>query len=141
MRLATLLFLAWSLRAEFLRIQVTVHDMDCQSCSASLESIFKRMRGVESAEVDYKAGTILISLGPQNRISVEQIWDAVKRVGFTPAETKVQVRVVVAAGKIEVQEANRSYALEGHAAEGKAEIKGSMSPPSDPRTPIVLRVE
>lgn len=130
-----------SVRAEFLRIEVTVRDMNCQSCSESLASILKRMRGVETAEMDYQAATVLVRLAPQNRLSVEQIWDAIKRVGFTPAGTRVEVRGVVAGGRIEVREANKIYQIDGHAADGEVELKGSTAPPADPRTPVVLHVE
>lgn len=140
-KLFLLLLASGSVRAEFLKIQVTVRDMNCESCSASLESIFKRMRGVENVQIDYKAGTIQLDLAPQNRIAVEQVWDTVKRVGFSPGETKVDVRGVVGGGKIEVREANKTYQLEGRAPDGEVEVKGAALPPPDPRTPIVIRVD
>jgi copper chaperone CopZ len=129
------------IRAEFLHVQVSVRDMNCESCSESLGSILKRMRGVENVDIDYKAATVRLDLAPENRIGVEQVWDAIKRVGFTPGSTKVDVRGVVSGGRIEVREANKTYRLEGPAPDGETEIKGTTEPPPDPRTPIVIRVE
>jgi copper chaperone CopZ len=142
MRAAILLLIgSCGIRAEFLHVQVSVRDMTCESCSDSLGSILKRMRGVENVDIDYKAMTVRLDLAPQNRISVEQVWDAVKRVGFTPGATNVDVRGVVAGGRIEVREANKTYQLEGKTADGETEVKGVTEPPPDPRTPIVIRVE
>lgn len=142
MRVAILLLIcACGLRAEFLHIQVSVRDMTCESCSESLGSILKRMRGVENVDIDYKAATVRVDLAAQNRIGIEQIWDAIKRVGFTPGATKVDVRGVAGSGKIEVREANKTYQIEGHAPDGETELKGTTEPPPDPRTPIVIHIE
>jgi copper chaperone CopZ len=142
MRVAILLLIgSCVIHAEFLHIQVSVRDMNCESCSESLSSILKRMRGVENVDIDYKAATVRLDLAPENRVSVEQVWDALKRVGFTPGATKVDVRGVVSSGRIEVREANKTYRVEGRAADGETEIKGTTEPPPDPRTPIVIRVE
>ena len=142
MRLAILLLISTcGIRAELLHVQVSVRDLNCESCSESLGSILKRMRGVDNAEIDYKAGTVRLDLAPQNRIGIEQVWDAIKRVGFTPSATKVDVRGVVSGGRIEVREASKTYQIEGHVPDGEAEVKGTTEPPPDPRTPIVIRVE
>jgi copper chaperone CopZ len=136
-----LLISACSVRAEFLHIQVSVRDMNCESCSESLGSILKRMRGVENVDIDYKAATVRMDLTAQNRIGIEQVWDAFKRVGFTPGATTVDVRGVVSAGRIEVREANKTYQIDGHAPDGETELKGTTEPPPDPRTPIVIHVQ
>jgi copper chaperone CopZ len=142
MRVAILLLIGvCGVRAEFLHVQVSVRDMNCESCSESLGSILKRIRGVENVEIDYKAATVRLDLAPQNHISVEQVWDAVKRVGFTPGTTKVDMRGVVGGGRIEVREANKTYRLDGRAPDGETEIKGTTEPPPDPRTPVIIRVE
>jgi copper chaperone CopZ len=142
MRVAILLLIgSCVIRAEFLHVQVSVRDMNCESCSESLGSILKRMRGVENVDIDYKGATVRLDLAPENRIGVEQVWDAIKRVGFTPGATKVDLKGVVSGGRIEVREANKTYRLEGHAPDGETEIKGTTEPPPDPRTPIVIRVE
>lgn len=136
-----LLLLAGFVRAEFLEIRVFIRDMNCESCSESLSAALKRMRGVENAEVDFKAGTVAVKLAPQNRLGPDQVWDAIKRVGFTPGKTSVCVRGTIQDGKLTVPESQQSFDLEGGPAGGNVEVKGSTAPPPNPRTPIVIRVD
>lgn len=132
---------AGAVRAEFLHIEVFIRDMNCESCTDSLAGAFKRMRGVERVNVDFKAGTVALDLAAQNRVGVDQVWDAIKRVGFTPGETKVVVRGSVKASKLEVAEINKIFELDGQIPEGDQEVKGSITPPPDPRTPVKIRIE
>ena len=129
------------MRGEFLRVEVFMRDMSCESCSESLGSALKRLRGVENATVDFKAGTVAVEMAPGSRVGVEQVWDAIKRVGFTPGETKVVVRGTVRGNKIDVPEIGKAFELEGTAVEGEGvQLKGVTAPPPDPRTPIRIRV-
>jgi copper chaperone CopZ len=144
-RIASLLaasaLLASTLHAEFLRMEVVIRDMDCQPCSESLAAAFQRMRGVEKADVDFKTGTVRLTLAEKNRVGIDQVWDAIKRVGFTPGETKVNVRGVVKASKLEVPEIGKTFVIEGTATEGESvTLVGTIAPPPDPRAPIVIRV-
>src|SRR6266404_2974988 len=139
--LLLLLFAAGAMRAEFLRMEVFIRDMNCPSCTDTLVAAFKKMRGVEHVEVDFKEGTVRLDLTAQNRVGLEQAWDAIKRVGFTPGETNVTVRGTVKGTKLEVPEIGKTFEIEGHASEGEwVELKGVTKPPPDPRTPIVIRV-
>src|SRR5271168_491621 len=137
-----MLIAAGLLRGEFLRVEVFMRDMSCESCSESLGSALKRLRGVENATVDFKAGTVAVELAERNRVGVEQVWDAIKRVGFTPGETKVVVRGTVSGKKLDVPEIGKAFEIEGTAAEGEGvRLKGTITPPPDPRTPIRIRVD
>jgi len=118
-----------------------MRDMNCESCSQSLAASMQRIRGVEKAEVDFKAGTVRIDLMEKNRVGVEQVWDAIKRVGFTPGETRIKVRGTVKGSKLEVPEIGKTFELDGRAPEGESvELDGTVTPPPDPRTPIVIRL-
>jgi copper chaperone CopZ len=129
------------MHGEFLRVEVFMRDMSCESCSESLGSALKRLRGVENATVDFKAGTVALELAPANRVGIEQVWDAIKRVGFTPGETKFVVRGSVRGNKIEVTEIGKTFEIEGNAAEGEGvQLKGTTTPPPDPRTPVRIHV-
>jgi copper chaperone CopZ len=140
-RIALLFIGAVIARAEFLQVEVFIRDMNCESCSESLAASMKRMRGVEKAEVDFKAGTVRLDLAEKNRVGVEQVWDAIKRVGFTPGETKIRVRGAIKGSKLEVPEIAKTFEIDGRAAEGDSvEINGIITPPPDPRTPIVIRL-
>ena len=149
-RIAVLLmcaaFAGRTARAEFLHIEVFIRDMNCESCSATLAASLQRMRGVEKAEVDFKAGTVRLDLAEKNRTGVEQVWDAIKRVGFTPGETKVSVRGALKASKLEVPEIGKTFEIRfppgAREPEGDSvELTGVITPPPDPRTPIVIRVQ
>lgn len=141
-RILLLLALAsGTMRAEFLRIEVFIRDMSCPSCTDTLMAAFRRMRGVERVEVNFKEGTVRLELTPQNRVGIEQAWDAIKRVGFTPGESKVTVRGTVKGTRLDVPEIGKTFEIEGRAAAGEGvELRGVMTPPPDPRTPIVIRL-
>ncbi|MGA3185917.1 MAG: heavy metal-associated domain-containing protein [Bryobacteraceae bacterium] len=134
-----LLLLLLTMQAEFLHMEVFMKDMNCPSCSESLGKAFEKMRGVKHVEVSMKDGTVVLDLADQNRVTLEQVWDTVKRIGFTPGETKVIVRGAVKDSLITVLE--KTIGIEGSAPEGEnVELKGTITPPPDPRTPIKLRI-
>jgi hypothetical protein len=86
-------------------------------------------------------GTVVLELADQNRVTLEQVWDSIKRVGFTPGETKVIVRGAVKGDTLTVSLIDKTIKIEGRAAEAEnIELKGTIIPPPDPRTPIKLRI-
>jgi copper chaperone CopZ len=140
MKLLLLFAAAMTMNAEFLRMEVFMKDMNCPSCSESLGKAFEKMRGVTHVEVSMKDGTVTLDLADGNRISIEQVWDTVKRIGFTPGDTKVTVRGAVKGASLMVLD--RRIDIEGPAQEGESvELKGVIAPPPDPRSPIKLRTE
>jgi copper chaperone CopZ len=141
MRLFVFLLAACAAHAEFLRIEVAMTDMNCPSCSESLGKAFERMRGIKHVEVSMKDGTVTLDLADQNRVAIEQVWDAIKRVGFTPGDSKVTVRGAVKGATLTISVIDKTMALEGGAKEGdNIELKGMISQPPDPRTPLKLRI-
>src|SRR5271165_2353068 len=95
MKLLLLLMALSTARAEFLRIEVFMKDMNCASCSDSLGKAFEKLRGVQHVDVSMEKGTVTLELAEKNRVTIEQVWDTVKRIGFTPGDTKVIVRGTV----------------------------------------------
>jgi cation transport ATPase len=141
-RLLLLLTVAAMARAEFLRVEVSMKDMDCASCSESLGRAFERLRGVKHVELSMSAGSVILELAEQNRITLEQVWDAIKRVGFTPGDTKVVVRGAVKGDAMTISVIDKTIRIEGRASEGDSvELKGTVTPPPDPRTPMKLRMD
>lgn len=135
-----LLLIAITAHAEFLRMEVFMKDMNCPSCSDSLGKAFEKMRGVKHVEVSMKDGAVTLELADQNRVTLEQVWDTIKRIGFTPGDTKVTVRGQVKGAQLIV--AGKSIAIEGQAPEGEnIQLKATITPPPDPRTPLKLRME
>jgi copper chaperone CopZ len=135
-----LLLLAIAAHAEFLHVEVHMKDMDCASCSVSLEKAFEKLRGVKHVDLSMNDGSVTLDLADQNRVTLEQIWDAIKRVGFTPGETKVTVRGAVRGDALTISVIDKTIKLEGTAPQGEVTLKGTITPPPDPRTPMKLKI-
>ena len=142
LRLLFLVFAASAItRAEFLRIEVSMKDMDCATCSDSLAKALEKMHGVKQVDVNMKDRSATVQLADQNRITVEQVWDTVKRIGFTPGETRVTARGAVKGGVLTVSLISKKMDIEGRAADSESvELKGSVMPPPDPNTRLKLRL-
>lgn len=141
MRVLLFLIAACVAHAEFLRVEVFMKDMNCPSCADTLVKAFERTRGVKHVDVSMKDGTVALELADQNHVTMEQVWDSIKRVGFTPGDAKVTVRGAVKGGSMVVSVIDKTIVLEGKAPEGEnVELKGVIAPPPDPRTPVKLRI-
>lgn len=141
MKLLLMLMALSTARAEFLRIEVSMKDMNCASCADSLGKAFEKMRGVQRVDVSMEKGTATLELAEQNRVTIEQVWDTVKRIGFTPRDTKVLVRGNVSGDSLTISVIDKTIAIEGRAPQGGVSLKGTVTPPTDPRTKITLRIE
>ena len=148
MRLLVLLLLAAaSLPAEFLQVRIEVSNMDCLTCVKSLEMGLKRIKGVEKVTVGPQNSAEFI-LQPGNKVTLEQLRDAIKGVGFTPslAHVVVKGKPVTASGqwRFEVDGIAKTYNLavpsndtirEIRARDGQViTVKAVSAPPPDPRT-------
>jgi hypothetical protein len=69
------------------------------------------------------------------------VWDTVKRIGFTPGDTKVTVRGVVKGDSLTISVIDKTIAIEGRAPQGEVSLTGTITPPTDPRARLILRVE
>ncbi len=141
MKLLLLLTVLATARAEFLRIEVFMKDMNCASCSDSMGKAFEKIRGVQHVDVSMEKGTVALELAEKNRVTIEQVWDTVKRIGFTPGDTKVTVRGNVKGDSLEISIVDKTIAIDGSAPQGEVTIKGTITPPPDPRTRLILRVQ
>jgi copper chaperone CopZ len=140
MKLLLMLMALATADAEFLRVEVSMKDMNCASCSDSLGKAFEKMRGVQHVEVSMDKGTVTLDLADNNRVTIEQVWDTVKRIGFTPGDTKVIVRGNVSGDSLTISVIDKTIAIEGRAPQGEAELRGTITPPADPRAKIAIRI-
>ena len=140
MKLLLLLMALSTAHAEFLRIEVSMKDMNCASCSDSMGKAFEKIRGVQHVDVSMEKGTVTLELAEKNRVTIEQVWDTVKRIGFTPGDTKVIVRGSVQGDSLTISVIDKTIAIEGRASQGETSLTGTITPPSDPRAKIILRV-
>src|SRR6185503_20239366 len=90
--LSLLVFIALTLRAEFLHIEQSVTGLDCVSCAQSVDKTLKKIKGVETASFRMEDSVAVVHLKPGNSTPLEEVRDAMKRVGYTPKEAKVTVR-------------------------------------------------
>lgn len=62
----------------------------------------KKLGGIDSLDVSLNRGMAFVRFKPDNRITVEQLREAVRANGFTPksAEVRIQGRVIEADGKL-----------------------------------------
>ncbi len=66
---------------ELKKITLRSNDFSCPSCVSKIETKLQGMDGVESAEVKFSSGRILVSYdGAQ--VSVRDLVDAVAQVGY-----------------------------------------------------------
>lgn len=115
MRILWVLFLSLPVLAEFRQVEIKVSGLDCQSCAESLPKVLERMRGVESAAMDDKAGLVTVKLKTGNKISLEDLRDKLKQAGYTPGDARLHATgtLVSEEGKWRFQPAgvSRSYGV------------------------------
>jgi copper chaperone CopZ len=78
--------------AEFVHVEQSVTGLDCMSCAESAPRNLKKIKGVDSASFRTKDSVAVLELKSGNTVSLGDIRDAVKRMGYTPAGAKVTVR-------------------------------------------------
>ena len=113
--IALLAFSIAPLPAEFLRIEQRVAGLDCLSCASSVERVLRKIKGVETVTFQPKDAVAVMDLKPGNAATLEQVRDAVKGIGYTPAAANVTVRgqIHTDAGKWLLKAAGeRSYELD-----------------------------
>ena len=82
----------FSLRAEFISVQMTVSGMDCASCVTGLEARLKRLRGVKTVELKPEKNLLSLELLDGNTVRIDRIRDDIKGVGFAPKDAKIRAR-------------------------------------------------
>ena len=126
------------------------------TCAFAVRGAIKKFSGVESVDVSLNKGLASVKLKPGNTVTAGQLWEAVRKNGFTPKETRVVVRgeVLPSAGKWQLKGAglDRSYQLEADPAvprsldnakelAGKTvSIEGTLTPAKDAAAPVPILV-
>jgi copper chaperone CopZ len=62
------------------------------TCAYAVRGALKKFPGVESVEVSLNNGLATVKLKPGNTARPQDLWQAVRKNGFTPKETRVLVR-------------------------------------------------
>jgi len=61
-------------------------------CAHAVRVAIRRMEGVDSVRVSLNEGFARIAFAAGNRVTVEQVREAIRRNGFSPRESRVRVR-------------------------------------------------
>lgn len=84
-------------------------------CAHAVSVAFKKVQGVQSVDISLNKGLATLKLTPGNAVHVEDLWDSIRKNGFTPKETKVTVRgeLLSSGGKpqLKVSGTNQTYDL------------------------------
>ncbi len=120
------------------------------TCAFAVRGALKKFEGVESVDVSLNKGLATVKLKPGNTLRPEQLWDAVRKNGFTPKETRVLVRgEVVSSAQFKVNGTNQIFELKGDLKTigearrqvGKpAIVEASLTPGKDVKQPVALEI-
>lgn len=149
MRFIAVFMMLTPLRAEFLAVEMTVSGLDCASCAGAVERVVRRVKGVESVSFRLQpTAAAEVRLKPGNTTPLDEFRDAMKRLGYTPGDAKIE-----AAGSIESSEGewrfrpsgiDRTYKVETmekiDLRAGEAVVEGVIPTPADRTQPEVLRL-
>ena len=62
------------------------------TCAFAVRGALKKIPGVESVDVSLNKGLATVKLNPGNTVRPEEFWNAIRKNGFTPKQTRVVVR-------------------------------------------------
>lgn len=118
------------------------------TCAHTVSVGFRRIAGVESADIGLERGRGVVKLALGNNARVEEFWKVVWGNGNKPRTTRI-----VANGVIEkrgdrlwfkIPETGQSYRLDGTALTGvsrtgPARLEGELDPPKDKKSAVPIR--
>jgi copper chaperone CopZ len=125
------------------------------TCAYAVRGALQKFSSVEKVDVSLNKGLATVTLKPGNIVRLSDVWDTVRKNGFTPKETKVVVRGEVVGGektKLRVTGTSEVYGL---LADPKAQkpldelqryvgriitVEGRLDPPKDSKTAVPLVV-
>lgn len=122
------------------------------TCAFAVRGAIKKLPGVETVEVSLNKGLAAVKLKPGNSLKLDDLWETVRKNGFTPKETSVVVRGEVQGSKLKVTGTNQFYelapdpknleAIKQVQAQGSQAVtlQGSLTPQKDPKAAVPLRV-
>jgi copper chaperone CopZ len=122
------------------------------TCAFAVRGALNKLSGVESVDVSLNKGLATVKLKAGNTLKPEELWQTVRKNGFTPKETSVVVRGEVQGGKLKVSGSNQLFDLAPDPKNPKAleevrgqtsktvAIQGSLTPQNNSKPPVPLQV-
>src|SRR3982750_4308451 len=93
------------------------------TCAYAVRGALQKFSGVEKVDVSLNKGLATVTLKPGNTVHVSDMWETVRKNGFTPKETRVLLRGEVTSGgktELKVTGTNEVYELLSHSKAPKA---------------------
>jgi copper chaperone CopZ len=122
------------------------------TCAYAVRGALKKVAGVESVEVSLNKGLAVVNLKGGNVVQPQELWEVLRKNGFTPKETRVVVRGAIATSpqlQLKVSGSNQVLKLTGDAIlvqeaakrNGNTVIaEGSLKPAKDLKAAVPLEV-
>jgi copper chaperone CopZ len=125
------------------------------TCAYAVRGALQKFSGVEKVDVSLNKGMATVTLKPGNTVRLSDVWETVRKNGFTPKETKVVIRGEVVGGtntELKVTGSNEAYRLlpapkapkaldeVRRYAEKTVTVEGTLQPPKDSKTAVPLMV-
>jgi copper chaperone CopZ len=123
------------------------------TCAYAVRVALKKFPGVETVDVSLNKGLATVKLKPGNTVRPQDMWEAIRKNGFTPKQTHVVVRGTTIDGpvrKLKVAGTNEEFDLSGDSKAldmaksqtGKIVIvDGNLVPAKDVKVPVPLDVK
>ncbi|MBA3562569.1 MAG: heavy-metal-associated domain-containing protein [Gammaproteobacteria bacterium] len=77
--------------AELRTVEQLVHGMDCAPCAYGVEKGLESLEGVEQATVSLNEGTAVVELTRDNKVSIADIREVVRKNGFAAREARTEI--------------------------------------------------
>jgi len=100
------------------------------TCAHAVRVAIQKIEGVASVDVSLQRGHAQVELKPGNRVRIEQLWEAVRKQGLTPKESRVVVVGKLAGTTLRVESAGAVYEVSGRSGAGEeVKLEGTLAAP------------
>jgi copper chaperone CopZ len=123
------------------------------TCAYAVRGALKKFPGVESVDVSLNKGLATVKLKPGNSVRPQELWEAVRKNGFTPKVTLVVVRgEIIESGQPKLKVSGTDIVLDLNADAklldqarlkiGKTvSVEGALTPVKDFKAQVPLEVK
>jgi copper chaperone CopZ len=125
------------------------------TCAFAVRGALRKFSGVESVEVSLNKGLAAVKLKPGNTVSMADLWEAIRKNGYTPKTTAVVARgEIVAAGEklqlkltgsnavYEIAPGSMAMLTDLKRSAGKTvTLEGTLNPAKDVKSPVPIQVQ
>lgn len=87
--------------AELREVEQSIFGMDCAPCAVGVEKRIGGLEGVSEVALSLNEGKATVVFEPENRVTLKELRDEIRRNAFNPREARVEIagRLAVEGGK------------------------------------------